>query len=79
MRTIATHDLRTGAAFLLPENARCVRARAEHLRRERDSMIDGDAVDATEIRHLGSLPPGSIVYAEWAGEHARRWMKLRLV
>lgn len=79
MRIVSAHDFRTGAAFVLPASARCVPVKAEHHAFEEEQAIDRARIEPHEVRRLGSLPPGSIVYAETRGDSTPRWTKLRVV
>ena len=83
MRIVSAHDLRTGAAFVLPATARCVPVTAELHALEDEHGLEGatigSTVDPRAVRRLGSLPPGSIVYAETRGRDTVRWTKLRVV
>lgn len=79
MQLISAHDLRTGAAFVLPGSARCVEATAAHHAHEIDQMIDRARIDPQEVRPLASCRAGAIVYVEWKGPTSSRWVKLRVV
>jgi hypothetical protein len=76
MRLVSAHDLRTGAAFVLPGHARCVPAKAAHRANEVDQMIDRVWIDPSDVRPLSTCDQGEIVYVEW---RAKRWIKLRVV
>ncbi|MBI2392167.1 MAG: hypothetical protein HYV09_21440 [Deltaproteobacteria bacterium] len=76
MRFVSAHDLKTGAAFVLPDHARCVQAKPALYRHEVDQAIDHAHVDPLEIRPIGTCPAGSIVYAEW---RPSQWIKLRVI
>lgn len=78
MQLVSAHDMTTGAAFVLPAHVQCVAARASHLPREVDSALPGSAVDAEDVRPLGSYPVGSIVYVQWDGPRSN-WLKLRVL
>lgn len=79
MGLISAHDLKTGAAFVLPGNARCVEATRAHHPHEVDHTIDHAHLDPAAVRPLSSCRPGSIVYVEWKGPRSKRWLKLRLI
>ncbi len=79
MRIVSAHDLRTGAAFVLPATARCVPTTAELHALEDEDGVDPSRIEPQAVRRLGSLPPGSIVYAETRGRDTVRWTKLRVV
>jgi len=76
MPFVSAHDLQTGAAFVLPGNARCVPATPSHRIHEIDQAIDHQHVDPGEMMPIASFPPGTVVYAEW---QASRWIKLRVL
>jgi hypothetical protein len=79
MQLVSAHDLKTGAGFVLPAHARCVAATVSHYAQEVDCMLSKHAIDPSEVRSLGSYPPGSIVYVERDGPLSSEWVKLRVV
>jgi hypothetical protein len=79
MRLISAHDLKTGAAFVLPGSVRCVEAKPSLYAHETDQMIDRMFVDPSEVRPLSTVQAGSIVYVEWTGPRSDRWIKLRVL
>ncbi len=79
MRLISAHDLKTGAAFVLPGTARCIEATRAHHAHEVDHGLDRAFVDPAAVRPLSSCAAGAIVYVEWKGPKSGRWIKLRVV
>ena len=79
MPLVSAHDLKTGAAFVLPGNVRCVEATAAHHTHEVDQTIDRVWVDPSAVRPIASCDTGAIVYVEWKGPRSNRWIKLRVV
>lgn len=77
MAFVSAHDLETGAAFILPGNARCVPAHLVDRRHSLGQTLDGAHVDPGEVMPIASFAPGTIVYAELQG--SPHWRKLRLV